>query len=110
MVEGMPVKRIVVHSGAFLLQSLIWAIALYGVATIAFLTAGLVALARGWFPFSIESGPLGFLGYTMNIAGRTDWSLQFEFSSIGFLILFVAAGVLVGGRSLARSLSTSLKF
>ena len=108
MAEGMLVKRIVVHSGAFLLKSLIWAIALYGVATIAFLTVGLVALARGWFPFSIESGPLGFLGYTMNIADSTNWSLGFEFSPIGFLILFVAAGVLLGARSVVRNWSASL--
>ena len=107
MAEGMLIKRIVVHSGAFLLKSLIWAIALYGVATIAFLTVGLVALGRGWFPFSIESGPLGFLGYTMNITDRTDWALQFEFSLLGFLILFAVAGVLVGARSVVRNWSAS---
>ncbi|MYB48329.1 MAG: hypothetical protein F4X72_03505 [Dehalococcoidia bacterium] len=107
MAESMLVKRIVVHSGVLLLKSLIWAIGFYGVAAIVFLTAGLVALAMGWFPFSIESGPLGFFGYTMNIADRTDWSLQFEFSLLGFLILFAVAGVLVGARSVVRNWSAS---
>lgn len=108
MVEGMLVKRIVVHSGKFLLQSLVWAVGLYGVATLAFLTVGLVALAMGWFPFSIESGPLGFLGFTMNIADSTNWSLAFEFSPLGFLVLVAAAGVLVGAGSVVRYRSAYL--
>ncbi len=108
MAENIMVKRIVVHSGTFLLKSLIWAVGLYGVATLAFLTVGLVALAMGWSPFFIESGPLGFLGYTMNIADSTNWSLGFEFSPIGFLILFVAAGVLLRARSVVRNWSASL--
>ena len=95
MVEGMLVKRIVVHSGKFLLQSLVWAV-------------GLVALAMGWFPFSIESGPLGFLGFTMNIADSTNWSLAFEFSPLGFLVLVAAAGVLVGAGSVVRNRSAYL--
>ncbi|MCY4529495.1 MAG: hypothetical protein OXD46_10765 [Chloroflexi bacterium] len=108
MAEGMLVKSIVVNSGKFLLQSLVWAIGLYWVATIAFLTAGLVALAMGWFPFSIESGPLGFMGYTMIIADSTNWSLGFEFNPLGFFTLFAAAGVLVGAGSLVRNRISSL--
>ena len=109
MFEGSQAKTIVVGSGKFLLQSLVWAITLYMVATLAFLTAGLVSLTTGWFPFSIESGPLGFLGFTMNIDNRTNWSLMFEFSPPGFFILLAAAGILMGARSVIRALNTSVR-
>ena len=48
---------------------------LYLVTALVVLTAGLVSLLTGWYPFAIETGPLGFLGYTMHIDNNTNYDV-----------------------------------
>ena len=107
MLEGLQVKRVVVRSGKFLLGSLVGAIALYMATTAVVLTAGLVSLVMGWYQFTIESGPLAFLGYTMLLDSKTDWAVSIEFSLLGFFMLYVAAALLTGVGSVMRTLRTS---
>ena len=109
MLESLRVKRVGVRSGKFLLWSLVGAITLYMATTAVVLTAGLVSLVTGWYQFTIESGPLAFLGYTMLLDSKTDWAISFEFSLLGFLVLVVAAGLLRGVWSAMRALGTSLR-
>ena len=107
MLESLQVKRVVVRSGKFLLWSLVGAIALYMATTAVVLTAGLVSLETGWYQFTIESGPLAFLRYTMLLDSKTDWAMSFEFRPLGFFILYVAAALLRGVGSVMRTLRTS---
>ena len=109
MLESLQVKRAVVRSGTFLLRSLVGAIGLYMATTAVVLTAGLVSLVTGWYQFTIESGPLAFLGYTMLVAGKADWAVSFEFSLLTFFILYVVAALLLGLGSGMRALGASLR-
>ena len=94
MLESAMVKRTAVRSAGFLLWSLIGGICIYVLTTLAVLTAGLASLLTGWYPFAIEGGPLGFLGYTMQIDNRINFSVGWEFTLPGFLVLAAAAGLL----------------
>ena len=111
MLEGLQAhaKIAVVRSGKFLLWSLVGAIALYMATTAVVLTAGLVSLIAGWYQFTIESGPLGFLGYTMLIDNRTNFEVGVEFSLLGFLVLVGVAGLLNGVWSAMRGLPAYLR-
>ena len=108
--ESATVKRAAVRSGEFLLWPLVGAIGLYMVTTLAVLIASLVSLQTGWHTFTMESGL--FLMYkppenTLVIHDRTKMS--FEFDLIQFLVLVVAAGLLIGAALAMRALRTSLK-
>ena len=109
MLENLQAKRAVVRSGKFLLWSLVGAITLYMATTAVVLIAGLVSLVTGWYQFTIESGPLAFLGYTMLLDSKTDWAISFEFNLLGFLVLVAAAGLLMGAGSAMRALRVSLR-
>ena len=109
MLGNLQAKRAIVRSGTFLLWSLVGAIGLYMITTLAVLTAGLVSLVTGWYQFTIESGLLGFLGYTMLLDSRTSWTVGFEFSLLGFLVLVAAAGLLMGVGAAMRALGASLR-
>ena len=108
MWEGARVKRIALRSGEFLLWSLVAAIGLHLLATLAVLIAGLVSLLTGWYPFSISTDLLRYLPEdTMFIDNRTI--VSFEFDLIRFLVLVAAAGLLIGAALAMRALRTSLK-
>ena len=107
MWQGSPVKGYLVCSARFLMWSLLGGFFLYTLTTLVVLAAGLVSLVTGWFPASIESGPLGFLGYAMRIDNRTDFVMAFEVTLPGFLALVAAAGVLLGVVTAIRSMGTS---
>ena len=100
-------KRTAIRSGGFLLRSLIGAMVIYLLVTVAVMTAGLVSLLTGWYPFAIESGPLGFLGYTMVIDNSTNFHLSFEPNLIGFFAIILAVGLLIRIGSVVRALRTS---
>ena len=95
MLERAMIKKAVARSAGFLLRSLIGALVIYLVITAVVLSAGLVSLLTGWYPFAIESGPLGFLGYTMVIDNKTNFHVSSEISWYGVLVLVVAAGILI---------------
>ena len=109
MLKGVMVKRVVVRSMEFLLWSLVVAIGVHMVTTLVVLTVGLVSLLTGWYSFAIESGPLEFLGYTVRIDNGTNFHASFEFSLVGFFVLVVAAGLLIGVGSAIRALRSSLR-
>ena len=106
--ESATVKRAAVRSGEFLLWSLVGAIGLYMVTTLALVIASIVSLKTRWHTFTIEGF---FLTYrpdnTFVIHDRTKMS--FEFDLIQFLVLVVAAGLLIGAALAMRALRTSLK-
>ena len=54
--ESATVKRAAVRSGEFLLWSLVGAIGLYMVTTLAVVVASIVSLKTGWHTFTIETG------------------------------------------------------
>ena len=108
VMDSVMVKRAVVGTAGFLLWSLSGAIGIYLLTTLAVSTAGLVSLLAGWYPFAIESGPLGFLGYTVRINNGTDWYLAFEPGLIGFFVLIAGVGLLIGVGSAVRAVRTSL--
>ena len=103
------VKRAVTRSAVFLFWSLVGATGLYLLTTVAVLTAGLVSLLTGWYPFAIEAGPLGFLGYTMRIDNATNFAILIESSWTGFFALVAGVGVLIGAGSAVGPLRTSLR-
>ena len=110
MWESVTVKRVAVRSGEFLFWSLVGAIGLYMVTTLAVVIASLVSLQTGWHAFTMESGL--FLMYkppenTLVIHERT--MMSFEFDLIQFSVLVVAAGLLIGAALAMRALRTSLK-
>ena len=106
--ESATVKRAAVRSGEFLLWSLVGAIGLYMVTTLALVIASIVSLKTGWHTFTIKGF---FLTYrpdnTFVIHDRTKMS--FEFDLIQSLVLVVAAGLLIGAALAMRALRTSLK-
>ena len=108
MLESATVKRAAVRSGEFLLWSLVGAIGLYMVTTLALVIASIVSLKTGLHTFTIEGF---FLTYrpdnTFVIHDRTKMS--FEFDLIQFFVLVVAAGLLIGAALAMRALRTSLK-
>ena len=90
--------------------SMIGAIGLYMVRTVAVVIASIASLKTGWHTFTMESG--FFLMYqppenTLVIHDRTN--ISFEFDHNGFLALVVAAGLLIGAALAMRALRTSLK-
>ena len=109
MLESATLKRAAVRSGEFLLWSLVGAIGLYMVTTLAVVIASIVSVKTGFHTFIIASGL--FLMYQPDnsfvIHDRTKMS--FEFDLIHFLILIVAAGLLIGAALAMRALRTSLK-
>ena len=78
------------------------------VTTLALVIASIVSLKTRWHTFTIEGF---FLTYrpdnTFVIHDRTKMS--FEFDLIQFLVLVVAAGLLIGAALAMRALRTSLK-
>ena len=109
MLESAAVKRAAVRSGEFLLWSLVGAIGLYLVTTLAALIAGLASLRTGWFPPIIETGLLKLVGPTVFIHDRPNTHISFEFDLPGFLVLVVAAGFMTGTALAMRALRMSLK-
>ena len=108
VLERAMIKKAVARSAGFLLRSLIGALVIYLVITAVVLSAGLVSLLTGWYPFAIESGPLGFLGYTMVIDNETkNFDVSSEISWYGVLVLVVAAGILTRISSAVRTLRSS---
>ena len=108
MLDSAMVKRSVVRSAELLFWSLVGATVLYIHTTSAVLITGLVSFGTGWYPFVIESGPLGFLGYTMHVDNRNSFYASFEFSLIGFLALILGVALLIRIGSAVRALRTSL--
>ena len=109
MLERVTVRRAVVRSAGFLFRSLVGAIGLYLATTLAVLTAGLVSLFAGWYPFAIQSGPLGFLGYTMHIDSRTNFDILIAPSPIALFLLVAAVGLLIRVGSAAPRLRTAFR-
>ena len=107
VLERAMIKKAVARSAGFLLRSLFGALVIYLVITAVVLSAGLVSLLTGWYPFAIESGPLGFLGYTMVIDNKTNFHVSSEISWYGVLVLVVAAGILIRVWSAVRALRSS---
>ena len=107
VLERAMIKKAVARSAGFLLRSLIGALVIYLVITAVVLSAGLVSLLTGWYPFAIESGPLGFLSYTMVIDNKTNFHVSSEISWYGVLVLVVAAGILIRVWSAVRALRSS---
>ena len=107
VLERAMIKKAVASSAGFLLRSLFGALVIYLVITAVVLSAGLVSLLTGWYPFAIESGPLGFLGYTMVIDNKTNFHVSSEISWYGVLVLVVAAGILIRVWSAVRALRSS---
>ena len=109
MLASATVKRSAVRSGEFLLWSLIGAIGLYMVTTLAVVIASIVSVKTGFHTFTMASG--FFLMYqpdnTFVIHDRSKFS--FEFDLILFLVLVVAAGLLTGAALAMRSLRMSLR-
>ena len=107
VLERAMIKKAVARSAGFLLRSLFGALVIYLVITAVVLSAGLVSLLTGWYPFAIESGPLGFLGYTIVIDNKTNFHVSSEISWYGVLVLVVAAGILIRVWSAVRALRSS---
>ena len=107
VLERAMIKKAVARSAGFLLRSLFGALVIYLVITAVVLSAGLVSLLTGWYPFAIESGPLGFLGYTMVIDNKTNFHVSSEISWYGVLVLVVAWGILIRVWSAVRALRSS---
>ncbi len=101
------VKQAGLHSAKLLLWSFSAATGVHVVTTVALLTAGLVSLRTGWY-FTIESGPLWFLGYEAHVYNSST-SLSFGLDLFGFFVLFAAAGLLIGVGSAMRALYISLR-
>ena len=109
MLESVMVKSAIVRLAEFLFRSLVVAAALYAVTTLAVMIAALVSLLTGWYPFVIESGPLGFLGYTVHIGNGTNFDISVEPNLVGFFVLVAAAGLLIRVGSAVRALGNSLR-
>ena len=109
MFESVTAKKALARSGIFLFRSFLGAIMLYLVTALVVLTAGLVSLLTGWYPFAIEAGPLGFLGYTMHIDNNTNYDVLIEPNLLGFFFLVVVAGLLIRVGPAFRALQSSLK-
>ena len=107
VLERAMIKKAVARSAGLLLRSLFGALVIYLVITAVVLSAGLVSLLTGWYPFAIESGPLGFLGYTMVIDNKTNFHVSSEISWYGVLVLVVAWGILIRVWSAVRALRSS---
>ena len=117
--ESATVKRAAVRSGEFLLWSLVGAIGLYMITTLAVVVASIVSLKTGLYPFTIETGfgvtqdaPREFWvmyrpDNTLVLLDRTKMAIKFDLIQI--LVLVAAAGLLIGAALAMRALRTSLK-
>ena len=113
MLEGVLAGKTVARSLEVALWSVVGAVGLYLVTALVVLIFGLVSLLAGWYVFVIETGPVGFLGYTMSLDSGTDPyvliepRLVIEPSLLGIIGLAVAVSLLMGAVSSARALRTS---
>ena len=106
MLASSKAKGIVVRSARVLFWAMVAGIGLYMATLFAVPTAGLVALSSGWYPFTFESG---LLGYTVDIQGPTSFYISWELSPVWLLALTVGACLLAAAEWTTRALSTSFR-
>ena len=102
--EGLAIKRAALGLATlllFLLRSLIGGLTLYLLALVFAMLTGLVALTTGWHAFNLESGPLGFFGYTLTARSNGGFEMQVGFALPAFALLCGVAA-LVNGLDAAR--------